>query len=100
MRIRDSAVQLPQFIHVVQDIYEAKGEDTDHVTGQRQQKQEEVAVVSPPDAVVHPGTVMVKATHAALTRLTVLRSHWLLLEKQETEKEEEEEFVRSPVKMI
>lgn len=59
-RIRDSAVQLPQFIHVVQDVYEAKGEDTDHVTCQRQQKQEEIAVVSPPDAVVHPRTVMVK----------------------------------------
>lgn len=60
LRIRDSAVQLPYFVHVVQDVYEAKGEDADHMTCQWQQKQKEVAVVSPPDAVVHPGTVMVK----------------------------------------
>lgn len=60
IRIRDSAVQLPQFVHVVQDVYESEAEDTDHVKCQRQQKQEEVAVVSPPDTVVHPGTVMVK----------------------------------------
>lgn len=45
---------------MVQDVYEAKGEDADHMNCQRRQKQEEVAVVAPPDAVVHPGTVMVK----------------------------------------
>lgn len=44
----------------MQDVYEAKGEDADHVNCQWQQKQKEVAVVSPPDAVVHPGTVVVK----------------------------------------
>lgn len=53
-------MQLPQFVHVVQDVYEAKGEDADHVECQRQQEQEEVAVVPPPDAVVHPGAVVVK----------------------------------------
>lgn len=53
-------MQLPQLVHVVQDVYEAECEDEDHVTRQRQQEQEEVAVVTPPDAVVHPGTVVVK----------------------------------------
>lgn len=60
VRIRDGDVQLPELVHVVQDVYEAEREDGDHVKRQRQQKQEEVAVVSPPDAVVHPGTVMVE----------------------------------------
>ena len=45
---------------MVQDVYEAEGEDTDHVNCQRQQKKEEVAVVAPPDTVVHPGTMVVK----------------------------------------
>lgn len=45
---------------MVQDVYEAKSEDTNHVKSQWQEKQKEVAVVSPPDAVVHPGTVMIK----------------------------------------
>lgn len=53
-------MQLPQIIHVVQDVNEAKGENSHHVKGKRQQKQKKVAVVSSPDAVVHPGTVMVK----------------------------------------
>lgn len=59
-RIRDKAVQAPQVILVVQDIHEAQGEHANHVNGERQQKQEEVAIVPPPDAVVHPRTVMVK----------------------------------------
>lgn len=53
-------MQLPQLVHVVQDVYEAECEDGDHVKRQREQKEKEVAVVSPPDAVVHPRTVMVK----------------------------------------
>lgn len=59
-RIRDGEVQLPQIIHVVQHVYEAKGENSHHVKGKRQQEQKKVAVVSSADAVVHPGTVMVK----------------------------------------
>lgn len=45
---------------MVQDVYEAKREHADHVKRQWQQKEEEVTVVTPPNAVVHPGTVMVK----------------------------------------
>lgn len=59
-RIRDGAVKLPQPVHVVQHVHEAEGEDADHVDGERQQEQEEVAVVSPPDAVVDPGAVMIE----------------------------------------
>lgn len=60
VRIRDGAVQLPQLVHVVQDVNQAEGEHGDHVERQRQQEEEEVAVVAPPDAVVHPGAVVVK----------------------------------------
>lgn len=53
-------MQLPQIVHVVQDIHEAKGEHSNHVNGERRQKEKEIAVVSSPNAVVHPWTVMVK----------------------------------------
>lgn len=76
LRIRDSAVQLPQFVHVVQDVYEAEGEDADHVSCQRQQKQEEVAVVSPPDAVVHPGTVMVEVLSGEHQMIQNRTAYW------------------------
>lgn len=33
-RIRDKAVQLPQVVHVVQDIHEAQGEHANHVNGE------------------------------------------------------------------
>lgn len=67
--IRDGAVQLPQRVHVLQDVDEAEGEDGHHVKGERQQEQEEVAVVSPPDAVVDPGAVMVEILTAADDRV-------------------------------
>lgn len=44
-----------------------------------QQVDHEPAVVPLPDAVLDPGAVMVEAPHAVFARLTVLRSHWLLL---------------------
>lgn len=47
-----------------------------------QQVDDEPAVVPFSHTVLDPRTVMVEATNAALTRLTVLRSHWLLLEKK------------------
>lgn len=39
---------------------EAQAEHANHVTGEGQQEEEEVAVVTPSDAVVHPRTVVVK----------------------------------------
>lgn len=62
-------MQLPQRVHVLQDVDEAEGEDGHHVKGERQQEQEEVAVVSPPDAVVDPGAVMVEILTAADDRV-------------------------------
>lgn len=67
--IRDGAVQLPQRVHVLQDVDQAQGEDGHHVKGERQQEQEEVAVVPPPDAVVDPGAVMVEILSAAHKRV-------------------------------
>ena len=53
-------MQLPQVLLVVQDVEQAEGEHAHHVQREGEQEQEEVAVVPPPDAVVDPGTVVVK----------------------------------------
>ena len=45
---------------LVKDVYEAEDENGCHVNGQRDEEHEEVAVVAPPDAVVHPRAVMVE----------------------------------------
>ena len=43
------------------------------------QVQHEPAVVPLTNTVLYPGAVMVVTSHAVLTRLAVLRPHWLLL---------------------
>lgn len=54
-----------QLFSVVENKYEAEGENSHHVNAQRQQEEEEVTVVPPADAVVHPGTVMVEILRRA-----------------------------------
>lgn len=49
-----------QPLSVVQHVDQAEGDDPHHVGAERQQEQEEVAVVAAPDAVVDPGAVVVK----------------------------------------
>lgn len=49
---------------MVEDEDEAEGENSHHVDGEGQQEEEEVAVVPPADAVVDPGTVVVKVLRA------------------------------------
>lgn len=39
---------------------ETKPEDAQHVDGQRDEEEEKEAIVSPPDAIVHPRTVVVE----------------------------------------
>ena len=41
-------------------MYEAEDEDGSHVNGERDEKHEEVAVITTTDAVVHPGAVVVE----------------------------------------
>lgn len=59
-RIRDSGVQGSKALSVMEDKDEAERKNSNHVDAQRQQEEEEVAVVSPSNAVVHPGTVVVE----------------------------------------
>lgn len=59
-RIRDGGVGGSQPLGVVQHVDQAEGDDAHHVRAERQQEQEEVTVVAPPDAVVDPWTVVVK----------------------------------------
>lgn len=58
--IRDGGVQRSQPLPVVEHEDEARGEDSHHVDAQGEEEEEEVAVVPAPDAVVHPGAVVVK----------------------------------------
>jgi len=55
-----------QAIHALameEDKEQAKAKHGHDVSRQRQEEKEEVTVVSPADAVVHPWTVMVKILH-------------------------------------
>lgn len=51
---------LVKLLCVVQDEEQPKAKDTHNVSCQREQEQEEVAVVPPAYAVVHPRTVVIK----------------------------------------
>lgn len=53
-------MQRVQLMCVMQDVQQAESKHAHDVNGERQQKQEEVTVVPPPDAVVNPGAMMVK----------------------------------------
>lgn len=67
----DDAVVSVEAIAVVQDVHEAHGEDGNHVGAEKDQEEEEVAVVAPPYAVVHPGTVVVERLYAAVAHAAV-----------------------------
>ena len=47
-------------VTIVHDEDETKREDGDHVQRERHEEEEEVAIVAPTHAIVHPRTVMVK----------------------------------------
>lgn len=49
-----------QLLAVVQDIDQAEAKYVHDVGGEREQEEEEIAIIPPTDAVVHPGTVVVK----------------------------------------
>lgn len=53
-------MQAVNVLPVVEDEEQAEAEHSHDVSRQRQQEEKEVAVVPPPDAVVHPWTVVVE----------------------------------------
>ena len=55
------------------------------------QVDDEPAMVPLPHTVLNPGAVVVEATNAVFTCLTVLRSHWLLLGGKKRQREQESE---------
>lgn len=59
-RIRNSSMWRVQLLAVVQDINQAKAKYIHDVGGKWQQKKEEIAIIPPTNAVVHPRTVVVK----------------------------------------
>lgn len=67
----DDAVVTVEAMAVIQDVHEAHGEDGNHVGAEKDQEEEEVAVVAPPYAVVHPGAVVVKRLYAAVAHTAV-----------------------------
>lgn len=72
VRIRDGCVQLPQGFQVVQNIQKTPRENGHHVHAKRQQEEEEITVVPSPDAVVHPGAMMVKV----LGTIHLAKEYW------------------------
>lgn len=56
-----------QLLGVEQDEKQAETKHSNDVRCQRQQEQEEVTVISPADAVIHPWTVMVKILYTVVT---------------------------------
>ena len=56
---------------MVEDVDETEDEDPDHVNGERYEEHEEVSVVSPSNAVVHPRTVMVEYLNAVVADTAV-----------------------------
>ena len=54
---------------VVQDINQAKAKHVNDVGGKWYQEEEEIAIIPPTNAVVHPGTVVVKILRAQGQRL-------------------------------
>ena len=62
-RIHEYARDRAQLVLVLKHIDKAEGKEAEHVDGERNKKLEEVAVVAPTDAVVHPRAVMVKHLH-------------------------------------
>ena len=65
---------LRQTLLVVEHMDETQHEDTDHVKGQADQEHEEVSVVSPPDAVVDPRTMMIKYLNTVVAHTAVTTS--------------------------
>lgn len=63
----------------MQHIEETKSEQGDHENTQGQQEQEEVAVIATTDAVVHPGTMMVKCLDAVVAD-TAVGAPWRSIE--------------------
>ena len=55
---------------VVEHVDEAEDEDGRHVEREGDEEHEEVAVVAPPDAVVHPGAVVVENLREETTGVT------------------------------
>ena len=51
---------LREIVPVVKHVDEAEDEDGSHVNGERDQEHEEVAVIPPADAVVHPRAVVIE----------------------------------------
>ena len=55
----------------MKDVDQTEHEDPDHVKSEGDEEHEEVAIISPPDAVIDPGAVVVKYLNAVITHAAV-----------------------------
>jgi len=62
---------LCELFFVMENVNEAEDKDSDHVDGERNEKHEEVSVVSSPNTVVHPWTMVVEDLNAVITDAAV-----------------------------
>lgn len=63
----DDGVQAVDVLSMIEDEEEAKPEHGHDVSREREKEQEEVSVVPSPDAVVHPGTVVIELLDTVVT---------------------------------
>lgn len=63
----DNGMQAVDVLSMVEDKEQAEAKHSHDVCGQRQEEEEEVTVVPPADAVIHPWTVMVEVLDTVVT---------------------------------
>ena len=56
---------------MMKNVDETEDKDPDHVDGERDKEHEEVSVVPPAYAVIHPRTVMIEYLYAVVTHTAV-----------------------------
>jgi len=67
---------LCELLFMMENMNETEDEDADHMDGEGYEKHEEVSVVSSPDAVVNPWTVVIKDFNTVVTDTAVTAPGW------------------------
>lgn len=60
-RIRNYPLRLPKFVFLRQYVNYTHSKYRGHVHTQTQEKEEKIAVIPPPDAVIYPWTMMIES---------------------------------------
>ena len=72
----DDGGDISEIVLMMEDMNETEDEDTNHVESEGDEEHEEVSVVSPANAVVDPGTMMIKDLDAVVADTAVTAARW------------------------